>query len=76
LNIKKSYTPPKITTQGYQDRSSLSAVGTADDFGEGDLSMSKMLLIAWIVLGTATIFAGVYAATIASQPAYAANASC
>jgi hypothetical protein len=44
--------------------------------GKGDLSMSKMLLIAWIVLGTATIFAGVYAATIASQPAYAANASC
>ncbi len=38
--------------------------------------MNKMLLVVWIVLGTATIFAGVYAATVASQPAYAANASC
>ena len=37
LNIKKSYTPPKITTQGYQDRGSLSAIGTADDFGERGL---------------------------------------
>jgi hypothetical protein len=53
----------------------LDVFGITDDLlGMMNMSTMKMLLIAWLLIGAATVGA-VYATTFLSQPAYAA-ASC
>jgi hypothetical protein len=50
----------------------LGVFGTTDDLlGMMNMSTMKMLLIAWFLIGAATVGA-VYATTLLSQPAYAA----
>jgi hypothetical protein len=50
--------------------------GTTDDLlGTMNMSTMKMLIVAWVLIGAATVGA-VYATALLSQPAYAAQANC